>query len=159
MEADELVLDAESQPLEFALVVCDIFTDQGMDAADAVTLDPQALTGGFEISLQFGDRLDFTLAYDEELKKFIGSVSLNKEHVSAGLIHTALLLNSEMPHQRRFSMDSSGALNLQESWSVVGLEASNLAAGLRRLVEFVHLITVHHESDEHPTMVSGYLRG
>lgn len=158
MEAEEFTLDAETQPLEFALVVCDIFTDQGIDPADAITLDPQALTGGFQISLQFGDRLDFTLVYDEELKKFIGSVSLDKGQVSARLIHAALLLNREMPDERRFSMDSSGALNLQESWSAAELDASTLAAGLRQLVEFMHLIAVHPVSDNQPTAMSGHLR-
>ena len=159
MDAEEFTLDAESQPLEFALLVCDIITDQGMDSADAATLDPQALTGGFEISLQFGDRLDFKLAYDEEQNKFIGSVRLTTEQVPAGLINTALLLNSEMPDQRRFSMDSSGALTLQEGWSVVGLEAAALAAGLRKLIELMHLITAHHESGKQPTTVFGGLRG
>ena len=57
MPREEFPIDPEQQPLEFALLACDLLSEQGLDPDDASELSAEALDGGFEIALQIGDRL------------------------------------------------------------------------------------------------------
>jgi hypothetical protein len=159
VETQELEFDCESQPLEFALIVLDLITEEGIDPSDSLMMDPEALNGGFGISLQFGEHIDLTLAYNEKSKNFTGLASVSDDKTSAELLRTALLLNSEMPNRRRFLMNNAGRLGLQETWSVVDLEVAALAAGLHRLIEFVNLMVFQQERKNPALNVAGGIRG
>ena len=159
METLDIELDCESQPLEFALIVLDIITEEGIDPSDSLMMDPEALNGGFGISLQFGEHIDLTLTYNEKSKTFTGLASVSEVKTSPELLKTALLLNGEMPNRRRFLITTSGALGLQETWSLVELEAATLAAGLHRLIEFVNVMALSKESYQSTPSISGGTRG
>lgn len=158
METQESEFDCESYPLEFALIVLDLITEEGIDPSDSLMMDPEALNGGFGISLQFGEHLDLTLTYDETAKTFTGLVSVSDEKAAPELLKTALLLNGEMPNGRRFLITNAGRLGLQETWSVIELEAAALAAGLHRLIEFLNLIAFSRESQSPALNLSGGIR-
>jgi hypothetical protein len=159
MKTEEFELSAESQPIEFALMVCDLVTDRGLNSADATSFELESSSGSFGISIELGERLNFTLVHDAKSKDFIGMVRVRSDQVSSQLMKTALILNSTMPDKQRFSMDRSGALQLRESWSVVGLDVINFSAGLRKLIELSYAAITNHETAAYPTYISGGIRG
>ena len=127
------------EPLEFALLACDLLTDSGVLPDDGTQVEALAAEGGFLIELQLGPAMSLRLSYDEQEQQFCGSVRLNAEHTGEVQMRRALVLNAVMPAGRRFEMDAdAGALALTEQWPAQGLAMEELAAGLELIVQSMH---------------------
>jgi hypothetical protein len=155
MSTEEFHIDAEHQPLEFALLACDLLSEQSLDPNDATELSAEALTGGFQIALQIGDRLTLHLAYNEATAQYIGTVCTDQRSLTPRHLALALSLNSLMPAKRRFDLNvATGDLQLSETWPANGLALGDLAAGLYVLIQSFDALILGNEAAAPPPTAS-----
>jgi len=156
MSTEEFHLDAEQRPLEFAMLACDLLSEQSLDPDDAAELSAAALNDGFQIELQIGEQLTLRLAYNEASAQYIGMVCIPQPLLTSRQLALALSLNSVMPAKRRFETHVvTGDLQLIENWPASGLELGDLAAGLDVLVQAFDALILGNGASAPPPSASG----
>lgn len=161
-QTDDTQIDAERQPLEFALIACDILLAQGLAVDEAAEFAPVAAEGGFLIDLQFEHPLSLRLAYDEPEAQFMASARLDGDGLGEAQLRRALVLNAVMPLGRRFEMDpTTGALALTERWAAQGLQMEDLLEGMDLIVQAVQSLLLDQPSEPpaSPMQATDALRG
>jgi hypothetical protein len=135
-----MMLEATLQPFEFALLALDLIHDQEQLLDDRTELDAQVLQGGFSLQYTLGADMVFTLDHDEDLTCYIASVGATNPANNSQQWQLALSMNNLMPQERRFAIDAhTQSLILKESWSTEGLDLANFAAGVRTLINMMHV--------------------
>lgn len=134
-ETDQLP-DATTAPFEFALLTLSLIDEEAFNTDDSTDIDAALLEGGFSLKYSLGQALEFSLSYNKDQQQFNAAVRSAEPLEQASKAFLALQLNHLMPVERRFAIDASTkCLVLQESWPSEGLEMTELAEGLRNLIE------------------------
>jgi hypothetical protein len=152
---------SRTQPFEFALLVLNLVDTEAFSVDDGTCIDAAALEGGFSLRYSLGLDLEFSLSHDEEF----GQYSVAMAHTQQTQRHVALLalqMNHLMPEQRRFSIDpATQHLILSETWSTEDLDMTELAQGVRDLIDAMSTFAssaVHETAHNEPLTSQTALR-
>lgn len=149
MMVEELIFDAEQQPLEFALVALDLLADSELSIEERGELGTVADGEGFSLSMGFGSQLSMTLDHDEERSTFTARVSRPAAELTESYFKQALSLNALMPEGRRFEFDNERqSLVLAEIWPAAGLQPDTLAAGMHMQLLSMHFLFPERAGNE-----------